>query len=286
MKDYYKILGLAPNASQEEIKQAFKKLAKKYHPDANKGKKDAEERFKEISEAYDILGKPDSRQTYDMQREAEKFGGFSQENSFGFQEGISENIEDILRRFSGGFESSWKAFGKKYNASSRGFGDIFGQFGEESSSATLKVPLKIACNGGVINVSGLPGGMQRVHIPPNTRNGTLISLSTPSGPFRLEIALENDPPFFIKGNLIETVLKINLAQAVLGGKVKFRDPRDEEIILTIPPGSQPGDILKLRGIGIGKGDLHVRLEVVIPKHLSDEEKELFKAFANASGLKY
>jgi len=114
----------------------------------------------------------------------------------------------------------------------------------------------------------------------------VITATTPSGPFRLELSIEDDPPFFLKGHIVETTMTLNIAQAVLGSQVKFRDPKDAEIILRIPPGSQSGDILRLRGMGLASGDLHVRLEIRLPKNLSEEEKTLFKIFADKVGLSH
>jgi molecular chaperone DnaJ len=284
MKDYYQILGVSPQASSDEIKKAFKNLAKKFHPDANKGNQQAEERFKEISEAYDVLGKTESRRDYDIQREGPRFSGAGG-NPFGHGGGFSGfgggGLDDLLRQFAGGKTRNWSRFSPSYSDDD-GFESMFG--GGSPSTATLKVPLSMACKGGQINVSGLPGGSQRVVIPAQTVNGAVLSVSTSRGPYMLQVTIEDEAPFQVKGNDIETAIPINLAQAVLGGKVKFRDPRGEEGFLTIPPGSQPNDILRLRGLGLGKGDLRIKLEVTIPQKLGESEKELFRAFASAAGL--
>ncbi len=290
MKDYYKILGVAPNADKEEIKQAFKKLAKKFHPDANRGKKDAEDKFKEISEAYDVLSNERTRQEYDLTRESERFGRVPRGSSFSSNDGFPGSVEELFKQFASkgrdGLRSS--IFGEGgFNAPGGDFGDFFGGGSPGPSAATLRVPLKIACKGGQIQVSGIPGGSRKVDIPPGSRKGSVITVSTSKGPFKLELILEDDPPFFIKGDQVETTLNINLAQAVLGTKIKFKDPRDEEIILPIPAGTQPDDVLRLRKMGIGHGgDLYVRLKIVIPQKLSPKEKELFLAFIESACLKY
>ncbi|MBF0499784.1 MAG: J domain-containing protein [Candidatus Riflebacteria bacterium] len=295
-KDYYKVLGVPENATAEDIKKNFKELAKKYHPDANKGKKESEERFKEISEAYDVLGNSDSRREYDLQREARRFtpfggGGYSGSRGgspFSFEtEFMSGNIDDLLRQFSGGFGGAENTRGKSRRRSQfSGFGNPGGSGHEDAeTSATLKVPLKIACAGGTIQVSGLPGGSQRIQIPPGTKQGTRLSTSTSEGPFSLKVFIEDDPPFTLAGDNIEASLSLNIAQAVLGCKIKLKEPRGSELILTIPPGSQPGDKLRLRGQGLAGGDLLVKLEVVIPRTLSDEERDLFTKFANVAGMK-
>ncbi|MFZ2955320.1 MAG: DnaJ domain-containing protein [Candidatus Ozemobacteraceae bacterium] len=297
--DYYKVLGVSESASPEEIKKAFKELAKKYHPDANKGKKESEERFKEISEAYDVVGQPDARREYDLQREAKRFNPFSGgspggrgSSPFSFEtEFMSGNIEDLLRKFSGGAGGGGTdpLRGRGRRRSPFGF-DGFGSSGASHASsgeatATLKVPLKIACSGGTIQVSGLPGGSQRILIPQGTQQGTRLSISTTEGPFTLKVAVENDPPFTLNGDHIEMVLVLNIAQAVLGCKTKLRDPRGTDLILTIPPGSQPGDKMRLRGLGLGSGDLLVKLEITVPRSLTNEEREAFERYVAVSGMK-
>jgi DnaJ-class molecular chaperone len=290
MKDYYKVLGVSASAGPDEIKRAFKDLAKKYHPDANPGNSDAENRFKEISEAYDTLGNPQSRQDYDQQREAEKFTGFNR--SRGFSPGSSFSgggLDDLLRHFTSGRGRDWQGFDNQFDFSGGGgnFSDFFRKPDRgQNNSATLKVPLKIAVTGGQIQVSGMPGGSRRINIPPDSTNGTVVSVSTSSGQFHLELAIEDDPPFFLKGIVVETTITLNLAQAVLGSQVKFRDLKDSEIILRIPQGSQPGDILRLRGMGLAGGDLHARLDIRIPKNLSEDEKNLFKTFSERVGMRF
>ncbi|MBF0546171.1 MAG: DnaJ domain-containing protein [Candidatus Riflebacteria bacterium] len=282
-KDFYKVLGVSENATPEEIRKVYKELARKYHPDTNKSH-GSEERFKEISEAYELLSNPEARREYDLKREASKFGRFNEGarwdrfgSPFSFESDMGGNgVEDLLSSFFGGRGN----FSRKSNYTN------WGQPTRNTRSANLKVPLKVACTGGRIHVSGIPGGSRSVEIPSDTTQGSIIKVSNPDGNFDLKIQIEDDPPFFLKdNNKIETVLQINLAQAILGSKIKLRDPRNSEIILTIPPGVQPGDLLKLKGQGLAGGDLLVRLEIIIPKNLSDDEKETFKLFAGKAGLK-
>lgn len=287
-KDHYKTLGVSESATAEEIKKAFKELAKKYHPDANKGRREAEERFKEISEAYEVLGKPETRRSYDMEREGFRFnpnaGRHGGRNSpFSFEtEFMSGNVEELLRNFGGGGFPGGASRGRRRGFPFEGF-----DFGaEEQPAADLKVPLRIASAGGFIQVSGLPGGAQRIQIPPETRNGTILQAKTSNGPISLRVCVEDEAPFSLHGDTIETKIVLNLAQAVLGSQIKLRLPKGDEVILTIPPGSQPGDKLKLRGQGLAGGDLLVKLEISLPKTLNDAEKELFKKFAEATGMKH
>lgn len=283
-KSFYDVLGVKQEASQEEIKRAFKTLAKKHHPDANKGNKRDEEKFKEISEAYDTLGNAESRKRYDMEQMG---GGFNFNGGFrgghpGGHDGF-ESAEDLLQRIMGGRGG----FPGRGGSSFGGFADMFG--GEQeyaSDSATLKVPLGTACTGGKIQVSGLPGGAQTVHIPAGVEDGAVLKVHTQNGPFRLRISIENEAPFKLKGNVVQTEITVNLAQAILGSRIKLRSPRGEDVILTIPPGTQSGDALRLRGQGLGSGDLHVKIEVQIPKKLDEEQTELFRKFAESAGMRF
>lgn len=296
MKDYYKTLEVSPKATKEEIKKSFKRLAKKYHPDINKGDKKAEEKFKEISEAYEVLGRDDERAKYDSARTGRgsfKFEGFSKEGPFGdfFYQSSgnsqgSDLFEEILRSI-GGFGSRG---GKSSGSPFGGFDSFFNrgssrQSGKSGSNATLKIPLSTAINGGKISVSGLPGGSQTVDVPPNSGNGRIISVDTYQGSFHLKLEIEDEHPFRVKGHNIETTISINLAQAVLGSKIKLKSPRSEEFIVTVPAGSQNGDVLRLRGQGLG-GDLLVKLEVNIPKNLKEEQKEAFIELAKKMHWKY
>jgi len=283
-KNFYDVLGVKQDASQDEIKKAFKTLAKKHHPDANKGNKRDEDKFKEISEAYDTLGKAESRKRYDMEQMGG--GGFNFNGGFGggYPGGHPgfENAEDLLRRVMGGRGR----FRDQYGSSFGGFADMFGQNEYESNVATLKVPLGVACTGGKIEVSGLPGGAETVIIPQGVEDGATLKVHTKDGPFRLRISIENETPFKLKDGVVQTEITINLAQAVLGSRIKLRSPRGEDVIVTVPAGTQNGDVLRLRGQGLGSGDLHVKLEVQMPKKLDEEQQELFRKFAESAGMRY
>lgn len=289
MKDYYKTLGVSESASKEEIKKAFKTLAKKYHPDINKGNAASENKFKEISEAYEVLSRDEERRKYDAARTGAgsfNFNGFSREGPFGDffsssnrgHSGSSDFFEEILRSFSGmGGSDRRSGFG--------GFDNLFNS-SRRNKKVTLKVPLKSAIRGGKVQVSGLPGGARDIQIPKDTTNGSILTIDTNAGKFDLKIEIEDDFPFRIKGNNIETTICLNIAQACLGSKIKLTDPRGEEFILTIPPGSQNGDTLRLRKLGLAGGDFLVKLEVAIPKNLNQEEKQHFIEFAEKMGWRH
>jgi molecular chaperone DnaJ len=297
MKDYYKILEVSSNASKSDIKKAFKRLAKKYHPDINKGDNKAEERFKEISEAYEVLSRDDERAKYDSARTGQgsfRFDGFSKEGPFkdffysssgSGSRGSSDIFEEILRSF-GGFGSNSSSGNSGFSS----FDNIFNRSGSgknqaRGADATLKIPLSTAIKGGKISVSGLPGGSQTIDVPANVSNGQQIKVDTYKGTFSLKLEIEDEHPFRVKGKHIETTISINLAQAVLGSKVKLRGPRGDEFILTVPPGSQNSAVLRLKGLGLG-GDLRVKLEVAIPTRLTETQKQAFIELAEKMDWKY
>ena len=289
MKDYYKILEVSQNASKEEIKKAFKRLAKKHHPDINKGDKKAEERFKEVSEAYEVLGRDDERRKYDDARSGRgsfRFEGFSKDGPFGdffysSSGSASDMFSEILKNFN---------FGSSRDGSTgfSGFDSLFGSRSNRGGqhAAARKVPLITAMAGGKVQVSGLPGGTQTLDIPAGSANGSIIQVKTSSGSMKLKLEIEDEHPFKVKGDNIETTICVNIAQAVLGSKIKLKDPRNQDFILTIPAGSQNGDALRLRGLGLPGGDLLVKIEVAIPKNLSDEEKKHFIELANRMNWRY
>lgn len=295
MKDYYKALETVESATAAEIKTAFKKLAKKYHPDVNEGNPKAEERFKEISEAYEVLGKEKERQKYDHARSGRgsfNFGGFSHHGPF----------EDFFHSSSGGAQSNFineilnslnlGGSSHREKKESSGFDSIFGSRNNYGSphnsgnSATLKVPLKTAITGGQMQVNGLPGGSQAITIPEGIKDGSVISVNTKNGSCRLKLTIEDEHPFKIKGANIETTIRVNLTQATIGSKIKLKDPRNQDFIVTIPAGSQHGDALRLRGLGLSGGDLIVKVEVTIPKNLTEDEKKCFIELAQKMNWRY
>lgn len=290
MKDYYKTLEVSETASKEDIKKAFKRLAKKYHPDINKGDKKAEDRFKEVSEAYEVLGRKDERQKYDSARSGRgsfNFDGFSKDGPLGdfFYSssggGASDMFSEILKNFNLGSS----------RGGSTGFSGLDGLFGTRSRqqrqhAATLKVPLTTAITGGKVQVSGLPGGDQTLDIPPGQKNGSVIQANTSQGNIVLKLEIVDEHPFKIKGNNVETTICVNIAQAVLGSKIKLKDPRNQDFILTVPAGTQNGDTLRLRGLGLPGGDLLVKIDIAIPKSLNEEEKKHFIELAGRMNWRY
>ena len=317
MKDYYKILGVEDKASEAEIKKAYRELAKKYHPDINKGNPEFENRFKDISEAYAVLKDSKKRAEYDRMR---RFGG-GRQYSHGQQQG-GFSFDDLSSFFSGG--------GNKYSNGGFDFGDIFG-FGHSRGPKTrqqrgkdiraeITVPFDVAARGGKQTVTleqietcaecrgqgcivcGQSGQRPRtrrisVNIPPATDEGKMIRLKGlghpglgggPAGDFYLKVYVRPDDQYERKGYDIYSDLTVNAIQAMLGTKARVRTFNGQTVQVNIPQGSQPGKLLKLPQMGLDangkKGDFYVRLNISIPENLGEKSKRLLKDFASSAGI--
>ena len=307
MKDYYKVLGVSEKATKNEIKKAFHALAKKYHPDINKGNKAAEDMFKDVSEAYEVLGNDESRKKYDSARSfgnAFNFGGFSQDGPFGdyykkysdVAGDASDMFSELLKNLtksSSPFDNIKNVFdyvvngttgGEKPSSGSSSKGGFASYFKKSpSADAVVKIPLKIALNGGAVKIDGLPGGNRPINIPANTANNSIVEI----GPFKVLIQIAEDEHFkFIDKNNLKAILTVNIAQAILGSKIRFTDPRGESLILAVPKGTKTGDKVKLTGKGLPGGDLVIEFSVVIPDNLNDEQCRIFSEAARKIGWKF
>ncbi|HOP06989.1 MAG TPA: J domain-containing protein [candidate division Zixibacteria bacterium] len=307
-ENYYKTLGVSEDASQDEIKKAFRTLAKKYHPDRNKGDKAAESRFKEISEAHETLADPKKRAEYDTMLKYGAFAGqpggypgagrgpgsddFSQFfrqgpqgrggfQSFRFGGGVDGlgGLEDILSSFFGG--GSGTPFGK---AQAGGFRRQRPRRGA-NAKAELTVTFREAI-GGTKRVLVLQPGDRKisVKIPKGIENGgkiRLAGLGAPgqmggnNGDLIITVKVMTDQQFDRKGNDIHTSVEVPFTRAILGGKVEVKS-LTKTVALNLKPGTQPGTKMRLKGLGLelnGKtGDLFVTINVTLPTSLSDEQR--------------
>lgn len=293
-KDYYKTLGVDRKASEADIRKAYRKLAMQYHPDRNPGDKQAEERFKEINEAYQVLNDPQKRAYYDRlgsdysswQRRGAP-GNFNWDQYGGFPGGSARvDFGDMDEMFGGGFSDFFRT--------------IFGIRGEEPRSRAsqpqgyqqeLEISLDEAYSG-TTRVLQTNGKQKQVRIPAGVRTGSKVRVAG-AGPNGLDLYLiiqvKDDERFERRGNDLHTTSTVSVFTAVLGGEADV-ETLNGKVKLNIPPGTQPEQVFRLSGRGMPhvrnpneKGDLYVHLKVQIPKYLSPKQRELLE---EASRLKF
>lgn len=290
-KDYYQLLGLTKTASADEIKKAYRKMAVKYHPDKNPGDKEAEETFKQISEAYAVLSDPQKKAQYDQ------FG------SSGFHQRYSQ--EDIFRNFD---------FGDIFKDMGYGSDDIFSrifaggaqggarfrtrkQRGEDFSM-DLSVTFREAATGGEKRVSFMREGVREdlsVKIPAGIANDAKLRIQGkggsgsnggPAGDLYLTIKVTTDPVFSREDDDIIVERTILFSEAALGTTLEV-PTLDGAKRIKVPAGIQPGTKIRLKGFGIphmgktSKGDLFVKITVKVPEHLTPAQKKLVEELSEA-----
>jgi DnaJ-class molecular chaperone len=312
-KDYYKTLGVSRGASEKDIKSAYRKLARKYHPDVNPGDKQAEDRFKEIGEAYEVLSDPDKRRKYDQ------FGSGWQRGPGGpgAHPGWNEVFRQAQRRAGTGTGRRTGAGGPVIDfdqAMGGDFGEFFeGLFGRGARPGTssagrpragedleqeVLVSLEELFNGGsrefVIDVPDASGKSIRerieVKIPPGFEEGKRLRVAGkghpgpnggPRGDLYLRIKQRPHPQFERRGNDLLVEVPVPVWTAALGGEVDLRTLTGGGAF-TIPPETQNGKTFRLRGQGMpihgasGRGDLLAKVKLVMPERLSDSQKEIFR----------
>jgi molecular chaperone DnaJ len=365
-KDYYQILGVGPQASTSEIKKAYRRLAKKYHPDARPGDAAAAERFKEIAEAHTVLSDDDKRKQYDLMRKYGAFGAAMGGRRGGAGAAGTRTRPPGPEDFEAGGIGGFGGFG--------GLGDLFNSiFGRgrreavEPIELAVTIPFRVAALGGQVPVTvpvnescptcggsgAAPGtsvttckecggrgtvsfgqggfavnrpcpacrgrgrvaatpcptcrgagevGVSKrlmVKVPAGSDDGQKIRLKgqgqrDPSGGAPGDVvvtfAVETDRFFRREGLDVTCTVPINLAQAVLGTKLKVRTLDGRRMVLKIPPGTSPGRKFRIRGQGVEKngtrGDQLVEVTLAVPEQMTPEQQQLFKEFAEKTGMKY
>ena len=289
-KDYYNTLGVPRNASEKEIKAAYRKLARQHHPDVNAGKKESEDKFKDIAEAYEVLSDADKRKRYDTLGANWKAGadftpppgGFTFD--FGDLGGFGRNSP-----FSDFFET---LFGQTF-AAQGGPGGGRPSRGQDQE-ADIELTIEEAAAGAARNVHiSAPGQKQRtlqVKIPAGVRTGSKVRVAGeagpnpmggPSGDLYLKVKLKPHAYFSVEGDNLVSELVVSPALAVIGGEASVTT-LDGAVRINIPPNSQTGRMLRLRERGLPKlkqkvrGDHLVRLKVNVPTNCTEEERELYK----------
>jgi molecular chaperone DnaJ len=370
-KDYYGVLGVTSGATPDQIKRAYRRLAKKWHPDANPGDKSAGERFKEISEAHAILSDPERRKQYDQLRRYGAFAGagargagFGGRARAGGGAGGGSRFEQFDPGDLGGLGGIGDLFSSIFGGGSKRRG---GSERGESVETVVSIPFRVAALGGKVPVTvpvtepcptcggsgAAPGSTlstcpeckgtgtvsfgyggfavkrpcpacrgrgkiaaQRcgtcqgvgevrldkrlmVNVPPGSDTGTKIRLKgqgprgtggAAAGDLLITFQVEPDRFFQRDGLDVHCTVPINVAQAMLGTKLKVRTLDSKHVVLRIPPGTQAGRKFRIRGQGIEKGgtrgDQIVEIQVELPGKLSAEQEAMIRSFADSAGLKY
>ena len=317
-KDYYATLGVTKGATEKEIKQAFRKLARKHHPDVNQGDKQAETRFKEINEAYEVLGDPGKRKKYDelganwrMYEQAQAQGA---PNPFGGQWSYGTGGGE-----GGGFRTMTQEEMEEMFGDSNPFSDFFTTFfgGDVRSGGTrartrrragrdveheIELSLEDAFQGTTRRLSMRQDGQVRnvdVRIPAGVGDGSRVRVAgegehgsggAESGDLYLRVRLAPHPDFERKGRDLYTKVRVPVPTAVLGGEGNVQTLTGKAVRLRIPALTQNGQVFRLKGYGmpsVGKpddtGDLYARVDVQLPTALSQAEREHYEALAKSAG---
>ncbi len=292
-KDYYAVLGVSASASEKEIQQAYRKLARELHPDANPGDTAAEERFKEVSAAYDVVGDPDTRNQYDQARQmgpggAGSFGG-GPGGGFSFDASDMGDLSDLLGgMFGGGGANPFGGRGQRPQRGRDQEAQLRLSFDESVSGVTTSVTISGGADGGTRAI--------KVRIPAGVEDAQRIRLKGKGGPGAnggpagdlFVMVLVNDHPIFGRDGVNLTLdLPVTFDEAVLGADIKVPTYGGESVKLRLPAGTQPGRTFRVKGHGIhterATGDLLVTVEVAVPAKLSKAQKQALEAFAEASG---
>ena len=299
--DYYKVLGIDKKATADEIKKAYRKLARKFHPDVNPGDKEAERKFKELNEANEVLSHPANRTKYDQYGEHWKHGEqyeqaqqqqrSQQSRQSGTYGGFSEADFGEGADFSDFFQSMFGG-GGGFSGSSRG--SASGKFKGQDVEATLNLHLRDAAKTHQ-QTFDINGKKVRITIPAGIANGQKIKLKGhgnpghnggPNGDLFITFTIQEDAHFKRMGNDLTTELEIDLYTAILGGETLVKT-LDGTVNLKVKPETQNGTKVKLKGKGFpvykkeGEfGDLYVTYVVKMPTNLTDKEKELFLQLKN------
>lgn len=312
-KDYYSILGVPKTASQDEIKKAYRKLARKYHPDLNKDDPQAEQHFKDANEANEVLSDAEKRKMYDQfgsqWQQYQRAGGRPDDfwSQWGAQHGGGQrgqrgqtrtvSPEEFEQMFGGsGFSDFFETlFGQQMGGRSAGgqnmnFGDVFGQQGQSIRRSRdvehlIEISLAEAFYGTSRNIQWEDGRSIEAKLPRGAKTGSRVRLrgqGQDGGHLYLSIKVKSDGQFERDGDDLKTAVPVNLYTTILGGQIDV-STIDKTVKLTIPAGTANGKQFRLRGLGMPnlknpeeRGNLYATVAVQLPTNLSDEEKELFE----------
>jgi curved DNA-binding protein len=310
-KDYYDILGVSKDATIDEIKKTYRKLARQHHPDVNPGDETAEERFKEINEAYEVLSDPEKREKYDrfgsQWKQYREAGGRPEDFNWGQwtaqpggQRVYTQRVspEEFEEMFGGGLGGFSDFFETLFGGSGRGATGGFREYGYSprpqrgrDQGHTVRINLEEAFHGTNRVLQWEDGRRIEAKIPRGVRTGSRVRLSGQgqpgmsggqAGDLYIRVEVEPHPRFQRDGDDLRITVPLDLYTALLGGEVPV-STFDRSVQLTIPPETQNGKIFRLSGLGMPnlrnpdqRGDLYVSVDVRLPQNLSEREKDLLQ----------
>ncbi len=284
MPNYYDLLGISRTAENKDVRQGYRKMARKYHPDVNPGDKSAEEKFKQINEAHSVLSDPEKRRKYD------KYGDRWE------QADQIEQAEAQARSRGGRGNVQWSTFGNEQPdvTFDSGQGNVFehlfrnlGQDLRQPAAAEYPVDVTLAeAFEGTTRLMELSGGRRlEVTIPAGVDTGSKIHIPAGNGReggFYLVVSVKSDPTFERRGRNLYREIEVTLEDTILGGEITV-PTLSSRVALTIPPETQNGQRFRIAGRGMpslnksgSKGDLYATVKVQLPTNLTEEEKELFR----------
>ncbi|HLJ92602.1 MAG TPA: J domain-containing protein [Gemmataceae bacterium] len=293
-RDYYETLGVKRDASDNEIKSAYRKLARQYHPDRNPGDKQAETKFKEVQEAYDVLSDKTKRAQYDRFGAAgpgafRDFTGGAGGPEFqwgpgpgGFQEMDPRQAADLFRQFFGG------------GGGAVDMDTIFGQQGPrrgrsrgrraqptEEAEAEVTIPFQTAAVGGNVSLQ-IDGRELSVKVPAGVEEGQALRLhgqAPGGGDLRLRLHIHPHPFFRREGKDVILSVPLSVAEAILGTTVDVPTLDGARLSVKVPPGTSSGTRLRIRGRGIAGGDQYIETKIVVPPAKDERSRQLMEEFA-------
>ncbi|HJB62643.1 MAG TPA: DnaJ domain-containing protein [Candidatus Microbacterium pullistercoris] len=287
-KDFYKVLGVSKDAEDAELKKAYRKLARSYHPDSNPGDTAAETKFKEISEAYSVLSDPEQRKEYD---ELRAMGSGARFTAGGAGAG---GFEDVFSRFSRGgggspdFDDIFSMFNQSTGSRRAGFGGP--QKGSDVRARTT-IDFLTAAKGETISLRGEDGKPFKVKVPAGVADGQKIRLrgrGRPSpnggsnGDIVVEVTVRPDRVFSRDGRNLRLTVPVTFTEATFGATIEVPTLEGTPVKLRVAPGTPSGRILRVKGRGIatskGTGDLLAEVQVVVPDNLTDAQREALEAY--------
>ncbi len=308
-KDFYKILGVSQDASDAEIKKAYRKLARQYHPDKNPGDAAAEQKFKDVGEANSVLGDKDKRAEYDNIRAM--MGGGARFTAGGpGGAGGAAGFEDLFGSMFGGAAGGRPGGFSTGGGQSINLDDILGQFGAQAGGggfggygapakgrdlrARTTLSFRQAVEGDTLTLSTGDGSTVKTRIPAGVKNGQTIRLAGKGSPgpggngdLLLEVSVNPHPVFGREGNDLTIDLPVTFAEAVLGATVAVPTLDGSSVKVKIAPGTQAGRVLRVKGRGVpaksGTGNLLAKVQIVVPTDLSEDDKETLARIAEQRG---